>query len=47
MMYEIKYKELPNNLSMVQVKLKEKTIIYINIKKDRTLGKVNYQDCRK
>lgn len=34
-MYEIKYKELPNNLLMVQVKFKEKTIIYINIKKDR------------
>lgn len=45
-MYEIKYKELPNNLLMVQVKFKEKTIIYINIKKDKALGRVFYQDYR-
>lgn len=45
-MYEIKYKELPNNLLIIQIKLKEKTIIYINAKKDRTLGKVNYQNYR-
>lgn len=46
-MYEIKYKDLTNNLLIVQIKIKEKTIIYINTKKDRTLGKVNYQEYRK
>lgn len=45
-MYKIKYKELPNNLLIVQIKLKEKTIIYINTKKDKTLGRVFYQDYR-
>lgn len=32
-MYEIKYKELPNNLVIVKIDLKTKTIIYINTKK--------------
>lgn len=33
MKYVIKYKELPNNLLVVQIELKEKTIIYINKKR--------------
>ena len=28
--YEIKYKKLPNNLSLVQVELENKILIYIN-----------------
>ena len=32
-MYEIKYKELPNNLIIVKIELKTKTIIYVNKKK--------------
>lgn len=46
-MYEIKYKELPNNLTIIKIDLKTKTIIYINTKKDRTLGRVFYQEYRK
>lgn len=30
--YEIKYKELPNNLNMVQIEFKNKIVIYINSK---------------
>lgn len=33
MKYVIKYKDLPNNLLVVQIETKEKTIIYINKKR--------------
>ena len=33
MKYVVKYKDLPNNLLVVQIELKEKTIIYINKKR--------------
>lgn len=33
MKYVVKYKNLPNNLLVVQIELKEKTIIYINKKR--------------
>ena len=33
MNYVIRYKDLPNNLLVVQIELKEKTIIYINKKR--------------
>lgn len=46
-MYEIKYKKLPNNLVIVKIELKTKTIIYINTKKDRTLCQAFYQEYRK
>lgn len=53
-MYEIKYKESPNNLIVVKIKLKTEIIIYVNIKrksawqnvllKIQSLGRLRYHN---
>ena len=52
-MYEIKYKESPNNLIVVKIELKTEITIYVNIKKSawqnvplkiQSLGRLRYHN---